>query len=191
MSPDRRPLSFAAKRSPPLEADERRQFEQVTLPHLDAAYNLARWLTQDEHAAEDVVQEAYLRAARYFGSFRGGDGRPWLLGVVRRVAFDWLSSNRGQGAVTFNEEIHDRGDNSSDPQQVALRKSDRLSVRRAVEELPLPLREVIVLRELEGMSYQQIATLTEVPIGTVMSRLSRGRAQLQKRLAACVGEDGK
>lgn len=174
-----------------MEANERRRFEDVTLPHLDAAYNLARWLTQDEHAAEDVVQEAYLRAARYFGSFRGGDGRPWLLGVVRRAAFDWLSNHRGENVVTFNEDVHDRGENASDPLQVAMRKSDQLSVRRAVEELPLLFREVVVLRELEGMTYQQIATLTEVPIGTVMSRLSRGRAQLQKRLAACVGEDGK
>jgi RNA polymerase sigma-70 factor (ECF subfamily) len=93
--------------------------------------------------------------------------------------------------VTFNEDVHDQGENASDPLQVAMRKSDQLSVRRAVEELPLLFREVVVLRELEGMTYQQIATLTEVPIGTVMSRLSRGRAQLQKRLAACVGEDGK
>jgi len=174
-----------------LEADERRQFEHVTLPHLDAAYNLARWLTQDEHAAEDVVQEAYLRAARYFRSFRGGDGRAWLLGVVRRAAFDWLSKNRGHGVFAFNEEIHDRGDESSNPEQLALRRSEQVSVRQALEDLPLPLREVIVLRELEGMSYQEIATLTELPIGTVMSRLSRGRQQLQRRLASCVGEDGK
>ncbi len=191
MSPDRRPTTVSPRKGPPLDADEQRQFENVTLPHLDAAFNLARWLTQDEHAAEDVVQEAYLRAARYFGSFRGGDGRPWLLGVVRRAAFDWLSAHRGQGAVTFNEDIHDQGDEAADPQQLAFRKSDQHSVRQAVEELPLPLREVIVLRELEGMSYQQIATLTDVPIGTVMSRLSRGRAQLQQRLAACLGEDGK
>jgi RNA polymerase sigma factor (sigma-70 family) len=174
-----------------LQTDERRRFEDVTLPHLDAAYNLARWLTQNEHAAEDVVQEAYLRAARYFGSFRGGDGRPWLLGVVRRAAFDWLSNNRGQSAVTFNEDVHGRGDDSSDPVQATMRKIDQISVHRALEELPLPLREVVVLRELEGMTYQQIATLTVVPVGTVMSRLARGRAQLQKRLAACVGEDDK
>src|ERR1700679_2808624 len=104
---------LAEKRSPDLEPDERRQFEQATLPHLDAAYNLARWLTQDEHAAEDVVQEAYLRAARYFGSFRGGDGRAWLLGVVRRAAFDWLSRHRGPSAVSFDDDLHDRGDTSA------------------------------------------------------------------------------
>jgi RNA polymerase sigma factor (sigma-70 family) len=174
-----------------LESDERRRFADVTLPHLDAAYNLARWLTRDEHAAEDVVQEAYLRAARYFGSFRGGDGRPWLLGVVRRAAFDWHNRHRGPTAVSFDDDLHDRGDTSADPQQLVLRKSDEASVRDALAELPLPLREVIVLRELEGLSYQEIAVLVEIPIGTVMSRLSRGRRQLQQRLAGYVGEDAK
>src|SRR5277367_6827752 len=124
------------KRNPHLDSDERGRFEQTTLAHLDAAYNLARWLTQDEHAAEDVVQEAYLRAARYFASFRGGDGRAWLLGVVRRAAFDWLSKHRGQGVLVFNEEVHDRGDESANPEQLALRKSDQVSVRQALEELP-------------------------------------------------------
>ena len=167
-----------------MEPEERRQFEQATLPHFDAAYNLARWLTRDESAAEDVVQEAYLRAARYFGSFRGGDGRAWLLGVIRRASFDWLAKRRTQAAEVFNEDVHDRGDESSNPLFLAIRKCDQASVREALEELPPQLREVIVLRELEGLSYQEIATVTEVPIGTVMSRLSRGRQQLQGRLAA-------
>jgi RNA polymerase sigma factor (sigma-70 family) len=191
VSPDRRPTTLCREKVPALEADERRRFEDVTLPHIDAAYNLARWLTQNEHAAEDVVQEAYLRAARYFASFRGGSGRAWLLGVVRRSAFDWLTKHRGKGVLAFNEEMHDRGDESENPEQLALRKADQISVRQALEELPLPLREVIVLRELEGMSYQEIANLTELPKGTVMSRLARGRQRLQRRLAACVGEDGK
>ena len=196
MSPARRPLALSPRKGPPfgsphLELAERRRFAEVTLPHLDAAYNLARWLTRDEHAAEDVVQEAYLRAARYFGSFRGGDGRPWLLGVVRRAAFDWLRRHRGETAVSFNDDLHDRGDTSADPQQLVFRKSDDAHVRDALAELPLPLREVIVLRELEGLSYQEIAALVEIPIGTVMSRLSRGRRQLQQRLAGCVGEDAK
>jgi RNA polymerase sigma factor (sigma-70 family) len=171
-----------------LESDERRQFEQTTLPHLDAAFNLARWLTRDEHAAEDVVQEAYLRAARYFGSFRGGDGRAWLLGVVRRASFDWLAKRRAHVTVAYNEDVHDQGDESSNPEFLAIRKCDAAQVRQAVEELPPPLREVIVLRELEGLNYQEIATVTEVPIGTVMSRLSRGRQQLQRLLASCPEE---
>jgi RNA polymerase sigma-70 factor (ECF subfamily) len=172
-----------------LEPDERRQFEQATLPHLDAAYNLARWLTQDAHAAEDVVQEAYFRAVRYFSSFRGGDGRAWLLSVVRRTAFDWLAKKRAQGAVVYDEDIHDRGDESLNPEFLAIRKCDETIVRQALEELPPQLREVIVLRELEGLSYQEIAAVTEVPIGTVMSRLSRGRQQLQRRLASCPDEE--
>jgi RNA polymerase sigma-70 factor (ECF subfamily) len=168
-----------------LEADERRKFEQATLPHLDAAYNLARWLTRDEHAAEDVVQEAYVRAARYFASFRGGDGRAWLLGVVRRVSYDWLAKRRAQAAVVFNKDFHDHADESTNPAFLAIRKCEQELVRMALEELPAPLREVIVLRELEGLSYQEIAAVTEIPIGTVMSRLSRGRHQLHGRLASC------
>ncbi|MGO9107848.1 MAG: sigma-70 family RNA polymerase sigma factor [Thermoguttaceae bacterium] len=167
-----------------MEADEQRQFEQATLPNLDAAYNLARWLTRDEHAAEDVVQEAFLRAARYFGSFRGGDGRTWLLGVVRRASLDWMAKRRSQAAVAYDENAHDSGDESSNPVFLAIRHSDQARVRQALEELPPQLREVIVLRELEGLSYQQIAAVTEVPIGTVMSRLSRSRQQLQVQLAA-------
>jgi RNA polymerase sigma-70 factor (ECF subfamily) len=176
------------ERFPDLEPNERRQFEQTTLPHLDAAYNLARWLTQDEHAAEDVVQEAYYRAARYFASFRGGDGRAWLLGVVRRASFDWLAKRRAQLTVAYNEDVHDRGDESANPEFLAIRDCDVAGVRQALEELPPQLREVIVLRELEGLSYQEIATVTDIPIGTVMSRLSRGRHQLQDRLAS--GSEG-
>jgi len=172
-----------------LAPDERGQFEQVTLPHLDAAYNLARWLTKDQHAAEDVVQEAYYRAARYFGSFRGGDGRAWLLGVVRRAAFDWLTKQKSQLAVVFNEDTHDRGDESSNPAFLAVQKCDQALVRKALEELPPQLREANVLRELEGMSYQEIASVTEVPIGTVMSRIARGRQQLQVRLTTLSGEE--
>jgi RNA polymerase sigma-70 factor (ECF subfamily) len=173
-----------------LESQERRRFEQVTLPFLDDAYNLARWLTRDEHGAEDVVQEAYLRAARYFASFRGGDGRAWLLGVVRRASFDWLTKWRGQASVAYDEDLHDSGDEASDPAVLAERRLDQDLVRLALEELPPQLREAIVLRELEGLSYQQIATVVDVPIGTVMSRISRGRQHLQRRLAAC-GEESE
>ncbi len=168
-----------------LEPDDRSQFEQATLPHLDAAYNLARWLTQDEHAADDVVQEAYMRAQRYFASFRGGDGRAWMLGIVRRASFDWLSKWRGHATVSFDEDFHDQADDSRTPDREVIAKGEQASVRTALEQLPPPLREAIVLREIEGLSYQQIATVAEIPIGTVMSRLARGREQLQRRLASC------
>src|SRR6478609_4462081 len=103
-----RPPDFTAPRNARLNAEQQRQFRESLLPHLDAAYNLARWLTQDQHAAEDVVQEALLRAARYFASFRGGDGRPWLLAVVRRASFDWLAKRREQVAEPFQEGAHER-----------------------------------------------------------------------------------
>jgi RNA polymerase sigma-70 factor (ECF subfamily) len=173
-----------------LEPQERRRFEQITLPFLDDAYNLARWLTRDEHGAEDVVQESYLRAARYFASFRGGDCRAWLLGVVRRASFDWLTKWRGRESVAYDEDLHDPGDDASNPAVLAERRLDQEQVRLALEELPPQLREAIVLRELEGLSYQQIATVVDVPIGTVMSRISRGRQQLERRLAAC-GEESQ
>lgn len=168
-----------------MDAAQRSQFEQLMLPHLDAALNLARWLTQDAHAAEDVVQEAYVRAARYFKSFRGSDGRAWLLGVVRRAAFDWLSKRNLHSAESFNDDLHDCGDESSRPELLVIRSFEQARVRSALEELPPHLREAIILRELEGMSYSQIAAITEIPIGTVMSRISRGRHQLQLRLASC------
>jgi RNA polymerase sigma-70 factor (ECF subfamily) len=165
-----------------LQAEERWKFEQITMPHFDAAYNLARWLTSDAHAAEDVVQEAYLRAARYFSSFRGGDGRKWLLGVVRRASLDWLAKRKSQPAVVLGDDVHEAVDVSSDPVIEAERKFDQQRVREAIAELPQQYREVVVLRELEGMSYQEIAAVIEAPIGTVMSRLARGRECLQVRL---------
>jgi len=171
-----------------LDSEERGRFEQAMLPHLDAAYNLARWLTRDAHSAEDVVQEALYRAARFFATFRGGDGRTWLLAVVRRAAYDWLQRHRASAAFTpFDEEAHSPRDDGLNPEQQAIRTADRERLRQAVEELPPEYREVIVLRELEGLSYQQIATVAEVPVGTVMSRLSRARGQLQRRLAPCSG----
>lgn len=168
-----------------MDIDERTQFEQATLPHLDAAYNLARWLTRDEHAAEDVVQDAFIRAARYFKSFRGGDGRAWLLSIVRRTSYDWLAKWRGQAAISFNEDLHDRHDASANPEFQTIRKCEQEAVRKAIEELPPQLREAIILREFEGLSYREIAQVAEIPIGTVMSRLSRGREQLERVLAAC------
>jgi RNA polymerase sigma-70 factor (ECF subfamily) len=172
-----------------LHADEKKLFEAAMLPHLDAAYNLARWLTQDEHASEDVVQEAYLRAARYFGSFHGGSARAWLLGIVRRAAIDWLTRQQAHAAAGLDDSLCDRDEQAANPQFLALRKCDQEMVRAALEQLPPPLREAIVLRELEGLSYQEIANVTESPIGTVMSRISRGRQQLQARLAPYAEEN--
>jgi RNA polymerase sigma-70 factor (ECF subfamily) len=174
-----------------LDSEERGRFERVTLPHLDAAYNLARWLTRDEHAAEDVVQEAFYRAARFFASFRGGDGRMWLLTVVRRASYDWLQKRRSWTAsAPFDEDAHSPRGDALDPERLAIQKADRDLLRAAVEELPHEYREVIVLRELEGLSYQEIAAVADVPVGTVMSRLSRACGQLQRRLAPCPrGED--
>ncbi len=153
------------------------------MPHLDAAYNLARWLTRNEHDAQDVAQEAVLRAFKYFAGFHGGNSRSWLLSIVRNTAYTWLQKNRKQELATvFDEEIHDIEDTSSNPEVLLLNNSDHQEIRRAVEQLPVEFREVMILRELEGMSYKEIAEMADVPIGTVMSRLARARKQLQQSL---------
>jgi len=163
--------------------DERARFEETIMPHLDAAYNLARWLTRNEHDAQDVVQDAFLRAFKYFGGFHGGNSRSWLLSIVRNTAYTWLQKNRKQELTTvFDEEIHDIEDTSANPEVLLLNNSDQQEIRRAVEQLPVEFREVMILRELEGMSYKEIAEMADVPIGTVMSRLARARKQLQQSL---------
>lgn len=165
-------------------------FEQVLLPHLDAAYNLARWLTRDEQDAQDVVQEAYLRALRFFGGFRGGDGRPWLLAIVRNTCHDWLRSRgRPDQVVTFDEQIHSEDGAGQTPETLLLRQRDKETLQHALAAMPVPLREVLVLRELEGLSYKAIAEVLGVPIGTVMSRLSRARARLEEELTRVPGEE--
>jgi RNA polymerase sigma-70 factor (ECF subfamily) len=166
-----------------LQPDDYRRFGEALLAHLDAAYNLARWLTRDDHAAEDVVQEAYYRALKYAKGFRGGDGRPWLLRVVRRAAYDWLAKRRHAPPMTvFDEDIHGQTDPSFGPDQSSLRQADQQQLHRALANLSPEFREVMVLRELEGLSYQQIASVIDKPIGTVMSRLARGRKLLRERL---------
>jgi RNA polymerase sigma-70 factor (ECF subfamily) len=166
-----------------LQPDEHRRLGEALLAHLDAAYNLARWLMREDHAAEDVVQEAYYRALKYAHGFRGGDGRPWFLRIVRRAAYDCLAKRRGAPAMTsFDEEIHGQMDQSYAPDRSSLRQADQQLLHRALEKLPDEFREVIVLRELEGLSYQQIADVIASPLGTVMSRLARGRKLLQQRL---------
>jgi RNA polymerase sigma-70 factor (ECF subfamily) len=161
------------------------------LPHLDAAYNLARWLTRNGHDAEDVVQEAFCRAFRFFDGFRGGDARAWLLRVVRHTCYTWLERHRRhEAALSFDEERHGVGSEALNPEKLFLRRADQQQLREAVEALSVPFREVIVLRELEGLSYQEIATVAGIPVGTVMSRLARARGQLQQRLAGCPGKEG-
>jgi RNA polymerase sigma-70 factor (ECF subfamily) len=173
--------------------EERRRFslEDAVLPHLDAAYSLARWLTATEQDAEDVLQEACLRAVKFFSGYEGGSARAWLLTIVRRTSCTWLKKNREHDATTtsFDEELHSGGSHGPDPEALLLRQADREMIHQALQELPVEFREVIVLRELEQLSYKEIAAVVEVPLGTVMSRLARGRKQLEQNLAARVSEE--
>ena len=168
------------------------RFEQVVLPHLNAAYNLARWLTRNDHDAEDVVQEAYLRALRFFGGFHGGDGRAWLLTIVRNTCFDWLRRNRpAEVPVSFDEDLHSPvvpGETSDD---LLIKRADRHRLREALEALPLVWREVLILRELEGLSYKEIADVAGIKMGTVMSRLARARQRLQQQLSVNLKESSE
>jgi RNA polymerase sigma-70 factor (ECF subfamily) len=158
-------------------------FEKAALPHLSAAYNLARWLTRDETDAQDVVQEAYLRAFKHFGSFHGGDGRSWLLAIVRNTCYTWLQHNRSPELTTsLDDDLHKIESKDLNPEALLLQSADTQMVRQALEGLPAEFREAIVLRELEGLSYKQIADVAEIPVGTVMSRLARARKRLQQIL---------
>ncbi len=155
-------------------------FSRLVLIHLDAGYNLARWLTHDAHDADDVVQNACMRAMKYIAALRGDDARAWFLTIVRRAFYDWLAQHRPAWLLRDDEALLEQlADPGDSPEQALVRKTERLVLADAVAALPLALREVIVLRELEELSYKQIAQITEVPIGTVMSRLSRARKQLQ------------
>jgi RNA polymerase sigma-70 factor (ECF subfamily) len=161
------------------------RFERVIVPHLDAAYNLARWLTGKDHDAEDIVQEAYLRAFQFFGSFHGADGRAWLLAIVRNTSYTWLEKNRArQPAASFDDAEHSAAVPIATPEKILTRKEDQKMLRQALEKLPAEFREVIVLRELEGLTYQQIAAIATIPLGTVMSRLARARQRLEESLAS-------
>src|ERR1700751_5703963 len=139
-------------------------FEQAVLPHLDAAYNLARWLTRDEQDAQDVVQESYLRAFRFFAGFRGGNARAWLMQIVRTTCYTWLRANRPlQEAAEFDENLFPPDSCAPNPEEVLLQDDSSALVRKALENLPPNFREVLILRELEGMSYREIATITGIP----------------------------
>ena len=156
-----------------------RAFEEVVLPHLDAAFNYARWLTRNDAEAQDVVQDAYVRALRFFSSLRGDDARAWLLTIVRNTWYGRFSGHvRFEQPAVADEITDNRSDEGLDPEALMIQQQAVDRVRRAIEELPVDFREVIVLRELEGLSYKEIAAIVGIPIGTVMSRLARGRERL-------------
>jgi RNA polymerase sigma-70 factor (ECF subfamily) len=171
------------------EHDKLAHFDIFVVPHMAAAYNLARWLTRNEHDAEDVVQEAYLRAFRFFDSYRGGDCRTWLLTIVRNTCYTWLQQNR-RPSTPLDDEMPELDSTQSSPEGLLLRKVDAEMLRQALEELPVEFREAIVLREFEGLSYKDISAITCVPLGTTMSRLARARGRLQKILGGRMEKGG-
>jgi len=169
-----------------------KRFESTVSPHLDAAYNLARWLARNPHDADDVVQEAYLRAFRFFGGFRGGDGRAWLLAIVRNTFYTWVEQRRrhksnveyddASAGLRIAEASGDEALHGTDPERLLLRAADQQLVEAALLKLSAEYREILVLRELEELSYKEIAEIIEAPQGTVMSRLSRARVQLRRQI---------
>lgn len=170
------------------------RFNEVAVPHLDAAYSLARWLTRNDHDAEDVVQEAYLRAFRFFDGYRGGDARAWILKIVRHTCFTWLARNRPVELVAASEEEIEEeraaeggragglmgGTGGKDPETLLLERLDSELLTSLIGKLPPLFREVLVLREIEELSYRDIAEVLALPVGTVMSRLARARQRLQR-----------
>jgi RNA polymerase sigma-70 factor (ECF subfamily) len=166
-----------------LDKRQTARFEQLILPHLDSAYNLARWLYGNEHDAEDAVQEASLRAIRFFSSFRGEDGRAWFLAIVRNTCYTGLRKRRPEGIIMAADDENDIATGPEvDPEQALLQRIDAELLRAAIEQLSVEFRETLILREMDGLSYKEIAQVTDVPPGTVMSRLARARKQLQQLL---------
>ena len=165
-------------------------FEQDVLPHLDAAYNLARWLMRNDQDAQDVAQEAYLRAFGFFSGFRGGDARAWLMKIVRNTCYTWLQAKRPlQHATEFDENFSLPDYHAPNPEELLLQNDSGNLLHKALENLPESLREVLVLREIEGMSYREIADITGVPLGTVMSSLSRARGRLRQTLTGMMNRN--
>jgi RNA polymerase sigma-70 factor (ECF subfamily) len=183
--------SGAAANTKVQEPARRERFEQTVLPHLDAAYNLARWLTRNDQDAQDVTQESFLRAFRFFDGYQGGNMRAWLLTIVRNTCYTWLHQNRAPGSdEVFDEEIHSAEfSGGASPEIQVLASADKEALRRALEDLPDIFREVLVLREIEGMSYKEIADVASISIGTVMSRLARARTRLRQSLGAALGKE--
>jgi RNA polymerase sigma-70 factor, ECF subfamily len=164
------------------------RFERVVLPYLDDAYTLARYLLRDEHDAQDVVQEASLRAFRYFDGYSGGDAKAWLLAIVRNCSLTWRYRHRADAhTVSFMDGVDAPADDGNEADTAAIESSERARVQRAIDALPAEFREVIVLREVQDLSYKEISDVAGVPIGTVMSRLARAR----RRLAVLLGVDAQ
>nr|WP_115782828.1 RNA polymerase sigma factor [Paraburkholderia caffeinilytica] len=184
------PDSNAARAHDDADAARSRRFQQLALPHLDAAYNLARWLCGNPNDADDVVQEAFMRAFRFFDTFRGDSARPWLLAIVRRTWYtEWRRRASSHEVVEFDDSMDDATFDGwtaggADPQTLLIRDEDTKLVHEALAQLPVEYREVLILRELEEMGYREIAMVADVPIGTVMSRLARGRRKLAALLTA-------
>ena len=165
-------------------------FEEMMLPHMDAAHNLARWLLHNEQDAQDVVQEAYLRAFKSFGGFHGSNGRAWLLTIVRNTSYTLLKKNRAVDLTTpFDDEIHASGHESVSPATILEHGEDADLIRQVMDELPVEFREILTLRHMEGLSYSEIADVAQVAPGTVMSRLARARARLKQGLAARIDRE--
>ncbi len=165
--------------------EELTSFEEAMLPHLDAAHNLAKWLLRNEEDAQDVVQEAYLRAFRAFGGFRGTNGRAWLLTIVRNTAYTLLKKSHSVDLTTsFDEEIHVTGHDSASPATILESIEDAQLIKEAMDELPVEFREILILRHQDDLSYKEIAEIAQIPPGTVMSRLARARIKLKEYLAA-------
>jgi len=169
------------------ESEDVQRFERIVMPHLGAGYNLARWLTRNDHDANDVVQEAYLRAFRSFDRYRGGDARAWVLTIVRNTCYTWLRQQRATESAHTTDNVDDGvaeipADPATEPEVQFIRNADRQLLREALEALPPEFREAFVLRELEGLSYKEIADVANIPLGTVMSRLARARSHLQHAL---------
>jgi RNA polymerase sigma factor (sigma-70 family) len=172
------------------QPEELTSFEDVMLPHLDAAHNLARWLLRNEQDAQDVVQEAYLRAFKSFGGFHGSNGKAWLLTIVRNTSYTLLKKNRAVDLTTpFDEEIHASSYESVSPATILEHSEDAERIREAMDELPAEFREILTLRHQEGLSYKEIADIAQIPPGTVMSRLARARGKLRECLAARIGKE--
>src|SRR5213596_2734770 len=165
-------------------------FEAVMLPHLDAAHNLARWLLRNEQDAQDVVQEAYLRAFKSFSGFHGSNGRAWLLTIVRNTSYTLLKKNRAVDlSTTFDEEIHASDHESASPAAILEHAEDAELIRNAMDQLPTEFREIVILRHQEGLSYKEIGEILRIPPGTVMSRLARARGKLKEYFAAQIGKE--